>query len=303
MPGLPLIAIVAVNAWFVPMHLAAFACQDRLLTPRNARALWMVRLATLGLVLVLDDRLINPSSIVSIALTGVFMPLVFFRDPLRERMFVAALVVTVAAFAELIGTAAWMWVVPGVATSDYLECFQNYPEHVLGMGVALMVECLGLAVMARAWETVRDETRRDDSRSNISLSLALFPVVQAAALLVLASSVMVTPRAHPELLLAASLPCGLCLLAELAVLNASGAMRRSARLKAEALELRETLRAAMVCSHDEARTELDLAHMRHDARGAVQAAVRATASGKQEEAYRILMCAARRLKAEMGGGA
>lgn len=300
MEVLPIWARIAVNLWFVPMHLAVFAFQNKLLTARSSHALKAFRLFIICLVLILDDQVINPSSMVSIFLTGVAMPLVCFNNPMHERISLSAIIVTVGAFAELLGVVMWMWLVPGAASADYIKCIENYPEHVIGMLAGLFVECVCLILLARSWILSCEEVRRKDAQASMPFVLAIFPVVQAGPILALATAVMITPTTKPGLLLMASLPCGLCLLAEVAVLAASGSVRRYERAKAQVAELHAELNEAQKTSKIELKTELTLAQMRHDARNTANIAMAYIASNRLHDASKTLRDAANLLEKRGG---
>lgn len=300
-----LLVRVALNIWFVPLHLGAFIFQDRLLRPINRRVLVLCRVAVLATALLLDDSIINPSSMVSIALTGVVMPLVCFRDPLRIRAAVAGLLVATVSFAELLGTAVWMLVVSGAATASYAASWVHYGEHVLGTMSAFVAELAWLMPLARAWLAMRAEATRDGEAGGASLVIALYPVLQACGMLLLATPIMITPNTNAALLLAVTLPCGLCLVANLAMLNASGKLRQRARMEREAAELSAQLDEALAQSEEQLATALQAAHFRHDMRNHryVVAALAARGEVAQARTYAARLAAELRERAEQEGGA
>lgn len=262
----PLFVRVALNAWFVPLHIAAFIFQDRILRPRGARPLALVRALVVALALLLDDSVVNPSSTVSIVLTGVVMPLTCFTGPVRERAAVAGLLVSTVCFAELVGTAVWMVVAPGIPTSSYAGSWVRYDAHMVGTVAAAATEFAWLAVLARTWLEMRAETGRGAERGETPLVLAAYPVLQACGMLVLATPVMIAPDADPGLLFAVTVPCALCLVSDLAVLSASGRMRQRARMEREARELSARLDEVLWQSEERLANALQLAHIRHDVR-------------------------------------
>lgn len=266
---MPLWEVIALNLWFVPMHLVAFAFQDHLLSSGNSRFLWVCRALTIMVVLVIDDGVVNPSSVVSFVLTAIAAPLLFFSGPMRERLAVAAMTVTAGSFAELLGTAASMWLMPGAAASSYRDSFQNNPGHVMSSIVVVVVEALCLCLIARAWRLLRDEAGFELHSEKIPLALAMFPVVQALLIWALSSSVIVARDTHPGLLFIAGLPCGLCLVAEIAVLGTAGSVRRRERIRAEASECERELQLLVERFQGETSVELELMRIRHDARGAI----------------------------------
>ncbi len=305
MPEVGLAVRIALNAWFVPLHLLAFAFQDRLLHPRSRRALGVARVAVIVTTLVLDDSVVNPSSMVSIALTGVVMPIVCFRDLLRERIAVAGLLVAAVSFAELFGTAVWMVLVNGAATASYAASWVHYGEHIWGMVAAFAALLAWLVPLARAWAAMRSEALHDGEEGAVPLVLAAYPVLQSLGILVLATAIMITPRTNAALLFAGTLPCGLCLVANVAVLSASGKLRCHARMEREAAELSARLDEALQQSEERLATALQLAHFRHDMRNHVQivASLAARGDAKGARAYAERLAAQLRAHEDVGEAA
>lgn len=297
-----LVVRVALNIWFVPLHVGAFMFQDRLLRPINRRVLALCRVAVLTTALLLDDSIINPFSMVSIALTGVVMPLACFRDPLRVRVAAAGLLVATVSFAELLGTVVWMLVVPGAATASYAASWGHYGGHVLGTMSAFAAELAWLMPLARAWLAMRTEAAHDGDEDGVPLLVALHPALQACGMLLLATPIMITPRTNAALLLAVTLPCGLCLVADLAMLNAAGKLRQQARMEREAAELSARLDEALAQSEEQLAAALQAAHFRHDMRNHRNVVSALAARGEVAEARAYAARLATELRSRVGQG-
>lgn len=287
MGEMPLYQVVALNAWFVPMHLIAFWFQDRLLSPRNARALVCARVLTVILALALDDSFINPSSVVSIVLTAIAMTLACFGGPFRQRLLTASIVTMAAAVAELGGTAVWLVLAPGTATSSYAASWANYPAHMAGMSTAIAIEGCYLLVMRRVWRGTHEELLRDGvAGEGVPLTLAACPAVQACLVLVLATAAMVSPDASSVLLGATTVAAAVCAGSILTAFTAAGSLRRRQRTRREAAALERALADAMADSRDTVASAECLLRIHHDLRNHLHALSALVAEGDAPRAAR-----------------
>lgn len=259
-------AVVLINLFFVPLHLAGFAFQDALLVPRNRVVLRAFRCAVIVLVLVLDDRYVNPTSVVSIALSAGVMTVVCFSDPPRERLLVGGLLVVAATCAEMCGTSAWLMLAPGHPTSSYLSSWQHFPAHVLGMTVAFAIEGAYLLVMAHLCRRLRQEGRRAQADKDVPLVLAASPAVQALAMAGLATGAMLTDATRPLPLFVASAVCGLCALSNIAVFGAAGSLRQRRRAMQEERALQRELDHMLDLAELEMAQAQERARLRHNVR-------------------------------------
>lgn len=146
----------------VPMLLVAYAFLGRTLTPRRPRVLRVVQmLLVLLMVLVVGPEHTRVISIFA----GAVLPLVLYAGDLRDRLLVAALLLTSVRTAEMTGTSAWMLLTGGASAQSIAASWANYPAHVASALFAALVMALLLWAFARqlgaAVDELADRARRE----------------------------------------------------------------------------------------------------------------------------------------------
>ena len=161
-----------VYAAFLPQLLIAYAFLDRALTPRWGAALRVTQ-AAVAVLLVLP---VGDTSTVGTALfVGVAMPLVFYKDDVRFRLLVAALLTVVTSVSEFSGIAFWMIATGRAESNSVVESLAHYPAHVASSLLCAAVSALALWVFLRQLAVVRARLHGRE------LTLVGFLVLQAAA--------------------------------------------------------------------------------------------------------------------------
>lgn len=272
--------IVALNAWFVPLHLAAFWFQDRVLRARSRRALLAARVAVIALVLLLHDALIDPTSVISVLLTAFVMTFACFGGPRRVRAFAACLITGAAVFGELCGTCVWLALVPGKATSSYVASWEHYGAHAAGMTCAIVITAATLALFARG-------LGRSRAAGNASLgwSLALYPAVQLAGVGLLAHAAMTAPGLGA---LGATVACvvlsALCIASDLAIFVVADRAQRRELLRREEKQLAARLEETQALAQEDLEHAVYMARLRHNYRDQIQVAGGMAARGEKTRA-------------------
>lgn len=259
----------------VPMLLVAYAFLGRTLTPRRPRVLRVVQmLLVLLMVLVIGPEHTRVISIFA----GAVLPLVLYAGDLRDRLLVAALLLTSVRTAEMTGTSAWMLLTSGASAQSIAASWANYPAHVASALFAALVMALLLWAFARQLGAVRAGLH------GRVMALVGLLAVQSASLLVLGNAILRDAPAEPRLYPMASTVCLLCVLADVELLRVAGRLR----VREEELARARQLGAAVDELADRARREMEavseVAMLRHDVRNHLQVLRSLVEGGDEDEA-------------------
>lgn len=259
----------------VPMLLVAYAFLGRTLVPRWPRVLSVVQiLLVLLMVLVVGPEHTRVISIFA----GAVLPLVLYAGDLRDRLLVAALLLTSVRTAEMTGTSAWMLLTGGTSAQSIAASWANYPAHVASALFAALVMALLLWVFLRQLSAVRAGLH------GRVMALVGLLVVQSASLLVLGNAILRDAPAEPRLYPMASAVCLLCVLADVELLRVAGRLR----VREEELARARQLGAAVDELADRARREMEavseVAMLRHDVRNHLQVLRSLVEGGDEDEA-------------------
>lgn len=246
----------------IPMLLVAYAFLGRTLVPRWPRVLRVVQiLLVLLMVLVVGSEHTRVISIFA----GAVLPLVLYAGDLRDRLLVAALLLTSVRTAEMTATSAWMLLTGGASAQLIAASWANYPAHVASALFAALVMTLLLWAFARQLGAVRAGLH------GRVMALVGLLAVQSASLLVLGNAILRDAPAEPRLYPMASAVCLLCVLADVELLRVAG------RLRVREEELADRARREM-----EAVSEV--AMLRHDVRNHLQVLHSLVEGGDEDEA-------------------
>ena len=259
----------------VPMLLVAYAFLGRTLAPRRPRVLRVVQmLLVLLMVLVVGPEHTRVISIFA----GAVLPLVLYAGDLRDRLLVAALLLTSVRTAEMTGTSAWMLLTRGASAQSIAASWANYPAHVASALFAALVMALLLWAFARQLGAVRAGLH------GRVMALVGLLAVQSASLLVLGNAILRDAPAEPRLYPMASAVCLLCVLADVELLRVAGRLR----VREEELARARQLGAAVDELADRARREMEavseVAMLRHDVRNHLQVLRSLVEGGDEDEA-------------------
>lgn len=259
----------------VPMLLVAYAFLGRTLAPRWPRVLRVVQmLLVLLMVLVVGPEHTRVISIFA----GAVLPLVLYAGDLRDRLLVAALLLTSVRTAEMTGTSAWMLLTRGASAQSIAASWANYPAHVASALFAALVMALLLWAFARQLGAVRAGLH------GRVMALVGLLAVQSASLLVLGNAILRDAPAEPRLYPMASTVCLLCVLADVELLRVAGRLR----VREEELARARQLGAAVDEHADRARREMEavseVAMLRHDVRNHLQVLRSLVEGGDEDEA-------------------
>lgn len=259
----------------VPMLLVAYAFLGRTLTPRRPRVLSVVQiLLVLLMVLVVGPEHTRVISIFA----GAVLPLVLYAGDLRDRLLVAALLLTSVRTAEMTGTSAWMLLTGGASAQSIAASWANYPAHVASALFAALVMAPLLWAFARQLGAVRAGLH------GRVMALVGLLAVQSASLLVLGNAILRDAPAEPRLYPMASAVCLLCVLADVELLRVAGRLR----VREEELARARQLGAAVDELADRARREMEavseVAMLRHDVRNHLQVLRSLVEGGDEDEA-------------------
>lgn len=259
----------------VPMLLVAYAFLGRTLAPRWPRVLRVVQmLLVLLMVLVVGPEHTRVISIFA----GAVLPLVLYAGDLRDRLLVAALLLTSVRTAEMTGTSAWMLLTRGASAQSIAASWANYPAHVASALFAALVMALLLWAFARQLGAVRAGLH------GRVMALVGLLAVQSASLLVLGNAILRDAPAEPRLYPMASAVCLLCVLADVELLRVAGRLR----VREEELARARQLGAAVDELADRARREMEavseVAMLRHDVRNHLQVLRSLVEGGDEDEA-------------------
>lgn len=264
-----------VYAAFLPQLLIAYAFLDRALTPRWGAALRVTQVAVAAL-LVLP---VGDTSTVGTALfVGVVMPLVFYKDDVRFRLLVAALLTVVTSVSEFSGIAFWMIATGRAESNSVVESLAHYPAHVASSLLCAAVSALALWVFLRQLAVVRARLHGRE------LTLVGFLVLQAASINLFGKAIMLGSPDDAPLFWGAAILGLLCLAADVEVLRAVG------RLRLRELEVRRVARMSRAVEELSAgaRREMgaleEVAMLRHDARNHLQVLTSLIERGQRGEA-------------------
>ena len=264
-----------VYAAFLPQLLIAYAFLDRALTPRWGAALRVTQ-AAVAVLLVLP---VGDTSTVGTALfVGVAMPLVFYKDDVRFRLLVAALLTVVTSVSEFSGIAVWMVATGWAESNSVVESLAHYPAHVASSLLCAAVSALALWVFLRQLAVVRARLHGRE------LTLVGFLVLQAASINLFGKAIMLGLPDDAPLFWGAAVLGLLCLAADVEVLRAVG------RLRLRELEARRVARMSRAVEELSAgaRREMDaleeVAMLRHDARNHLQVLTSLIERGQRGEA-------------------
>lgn len=273
MPALT--AFAQVYAAFLPQLLIAYAFLDRALTPRWGAALRVTQVAVAAL-LVLP---VGDTSTVGTALfVGVAMPLVFYKDDVRFRLLVAALLTVVTSVSEFSGIAVWMVATGWAESNSVVESLAHYPAHVASSLFCAAVSALALWVFLRQLAVVRARLHGRE------LTLVGFLVLQAASINLFGKAIMLGSPDDAPIFWGAAVLGLLCLAADVEVLRAVG------RLRLRELEARRVARMSWAVEELSAgaRREMgaleEVAMLRHDARNHLQVLTSLIERGQRGEA-------------------
>nr|WP_075575848.1 hypothetical protein [Olsenella timonensis] len=279
----------------VPMLLVAYAFLGRTLAPRWPRVLRVVQmLLVLLMVLVVGPEHTRVISIFA----GAVLPLVLYAGDLRDRLLVAALLLTSVRTAEMTGTSAWMLLTSGASAQSIAASWANYPAHVASALFAALVMALLLWAFARQLSAVRAGLH------GRVMALVGLLAVQSASLLVLGNAILRDAPAEPRLYPMASAVCLLCVLADVELLRVAGRLR----VREEELARARQLGAAVDELADRARREMEavseVAMLRHDVRNHLQVLRSLVEGGDEDEAieYARTLAQAWRSGEKDGGG-
>lgn len=264
-----------VYAAFLPQLLIAYAFLDRALTPRWGAALRVTQ-AVVAVLLVLP---VGDTSTVGTALfVGVAMPLVFYKDDVRFRLLVAALLTVVTSVSEFSGIAFWMIATGRAESNSVVESLAHYPAHVASSLLCAAVSALALWVFLRQLAVARARLHGRE------LTLVGFLVLQAASINLFGKAIMLgLPDDAPLFWGAAALGL-LCLAADVEVLRAVG------RLRLRELEARRVARMSRAVEELSAGAMREMgaleevAMLRHDARNHLQVLTSLIERGQRGEA-------------------
>lgn len=259
----------------VPMLLVAYAFLGRTLAPRWPRVLRVVQmLLVLLMVLVVGPEHTRVISIFA----GAVLPLVLYAGDLRDRLLVAALLLTSVRTAEMTDTSAWMLLTRGASAQSIAASWANYPAHVASALFAALVMALLLWAFARQLGAVRAGLH------GRVMALVGLLAVQSASLLVLGNAILRDAPAEPRLYPMASAVCLLCVLADVELLRVAGRLR----VREEELARARQLGAAVDELADRARREMEavseVAMLRHDVRNHLQVLRSLVEGGDEDEA-------------------
>lgn len=264
-----------VYAAFLPQLLIAYAFLDRALTPRWGAVLRVTQ-AAVAVLLVLP---VGDTSTVGTALfVGVAMPLVFYKDDVRFRLLVAALLTVVTSVSEFSGIAVWMVATGRAESNSVVESLAHYPAHVASSLLCAAVSALALWVFLRQLAVVRARLHGRE------LTLVGFLVLQAASINLFGKAIMLGLPDDAPLFWGAAVLGLLCLAADVEVLRAVG------RLRLRELETRRVARMSRAVEELSAgaRREMDaleeVAMLRHDARNHLQVLTSLIERGQRGEA-------------------
>lgn len=264
-----------VYAAFLPQLLIAYAFLDRALTPRWGAALRVTQ-AAVAVLLVLP---VGDTSTVGTALfVGVAMPLVFYKDDVRFRLLVAALLTVVTSVSEFSGIAFWMIATGRAESNSVVESLAHYPAHVASSLLCAAVSALALWVFLRQLAVVRARLHGRE------LTLVGFLVLQAASINLFGKAIMLGLPDDAPLFWGAAVLGLLCLAADVEVLRAVG------RLRLRELEARRVARMSRAVEELSAgaRREMgaleEVAMLRHDARNHLQVLTTLIERGQRGEA-------------------
>lgn len=259
----------------VPMLLVAYAFLGRTLTPRRPRVLRVVQmLLVLLMVLVVGPEHTRVISVFA----GAVLPLVLYAGDLRDRLLVAALLLTSVRTAEMTATSAWMLLTSGASAQSIAASWANYPAHVASALFAALVMALLLWAFARQLGAVRAGLH------GRVMALVGLLAVQSASLLVPGNAILRDAPAEPRLYPMASAVCLLCVLADVELLRVAGRLR----VREEELARARQLGAAVDELADRARREMEavseVAMLRHDVRNHLQVLRSLVEGGDEDEA-------------------
>lgn len=264
-----------VYAAFLPQLLIAYAFLDRALTPRWGAALRVTQ-AAVAVLLVLP---VGDTSTVGTALfVGVAMPLVFYKDDVRFRLLLAALLTVVTSVSEFSGIAFWMIATGRAESNSVVESLAHYPAHVASSLLCAAVSALALWVFLRQLAVVRARLHGRE------LTLVGFLVLQAASINLFGKAIMLGLPDDAPLFWGAAVLGLLCLAADVEVLRAVG------RLRLRELEVRRVARMSRAVEELSAgaRREMgaleEVAMLRHDARNHLQVLTSLIERGQRGEA-------------------
>lgn len=259
----------------VPMLLVAYAFLGRTLAPRWPRVLRVVQmLLVLLMVLVVGPEHTRVISIFA----GAVLPLVLYAGDLRDRLLVAALLLTSVRTAEMTGASAWMLLTRGASAQSIAASWANYSAHVASALFAALVMALLLWAFTRQLGAVRAGLH------GRVMALVGLLAVQSASLLVLGNAILRDAPAEPRLYPMASAVCLLCVLADVELLRVAGRLR----VREEELARARQLGAAVDEHADRARREMEavseVAMLRHDVRNHLQVLRSLVEGGDEDEA-------------------
>ena len=264
-----------VYAAFLPQLLIAYAFLDRALTPRWGAALRVTQVAVAALlVLPVGDT----STVGTVLFVGVAMPLVFYKDDVRFRLLVAALLTVVTSVSEFSGIAVWMVATGWAESNSVVESLAHYPAHVASSLFCAAVSALALWVFLRQLAVVWARLHGRE------LTLVGFLVLQAASINLFGKAIMLGSPDDAPIFWGAAVLGLLCLAADVEVLRAVG------RLRLRELEARRVARMSWAVEELSAgaRREMgaleEVAMLRHDARNHLQVLTSLIELGQRGEA-------------------
>lgn len=264
-----------VYAAFLPQLLIAYAFLDRALTPRWGAALRVTQAAVAALlVLPVGDT----STVGTVLFVGVAMPLVFYKDDVRFRLLVAALLTVVTSVSEFSGIAVWMVATGRAESNSVVESLAHYPAHVGSSLLCAAVSALALWVFLRQLAMVRARLHGRE------LTLVGFLVLQAASINLFGKAIMLGLPDDAPLFWGAAVLGLLCLAADVEVLRAVG------RLRLRELEARRVARMSRAVEELSAGAMREMgaleevAMLRHDARNHLQVLTSLIERGQRGEA-------------------
>ena len=285
------VSFLLVYLAFVPMLLVAYRFVEHELRSRSRTTLRVIEVA-LGVQLVLPFG--DPTTIVTIALAGVVLPIACFRGHLRERVLVAALLITSVAIAEVMGISLWKVLTGGAPASSWATSWQHYPEHV----VSSLFGALVMALVLRGFSRQLPDVLACLDGGQYALSAYL--VTQSIALLLTSVACMFDSPATGPIFWASSALCVLSLVADVEVFRAAGRLRVRGEERRWAQFYARYVERLAAQTREELSAMAEEAMLRHDLRNHVTLLRALIDEGELAEAERYAREVARGCAASVG---
>lgn len=274
---------------FVPMLLVAYRFTERVLRPRSVPALRAIEVAV-GVFLVLPAG--DPTTIATVVVAGAIMPVACYRGDWRERVLVAALILTSVAVAEILSISFWKVATGGAPAVSVAASWEHYPAHVASTLFGALV--LGMVL----WGFSRQLPDVLACLHEGQIALAAFLVAQSAALFLTSVGCMFDTPATGPIFWAADALCVLSLVADVEVFRAAGRLRVRGEERRRARFYEQHVKRLAAQTRAEVDAMSEVAMMRHDLRGHWGVLSSLVSHGELAEAGRY----ARELLGELNAG-